>query len=295
MQGRKKAYFESAHYTLYWKLTDEERRDPNAHLYAGYVARRSLGSVKAGDVLWIVNLHLGRLYLVGRMKVALVTSDTGFALEFVNSDKHWQDAEWYAVADRREVEPLRLVDITERVPAYLYAGVETPIVRPFEAIQFRGLRALTDEATELLSGIWYAYQDEAQATRDYVQDYLELTEDDRAYTEGRLVMRTLQERQRSRRLVRQAKQRYRRRDRTLACEACGFSFLDTYGVEYIEAHHADQMASFSGEHQTRVEDLHLLCANCHRVIHSHTPPLSIEQLKDLLQSRRGLHTLKEQP
>lgn len=292
MSGRQ-TYFESSHYTLYWKLTEHERRDLNAHLYAGYVARRSLGQVKAGDVLWIINLHLGHLYLLGRVKVALVTSDSRFALELVNTDKHWQDADWYAVADRRDVEPLRLIDITDRASDLSYASAPMPPLQPLELPAFRGLRELTPQGSELLSGIWYAYQDELQSASDYVEDYLELTEDDRAYAEGRLVMRTLHERQRNRTLVRQAKQRHRRRDRSLSCEVCGFSFVDAYGVDYIEAHHTDQMASFMGEHETRVDDLHLLCANCHRMIHSQTPPLSIEQLKDLLQTRRAQRIVKE--
>lgn len=284
--ARRPAYFEAVHYTLYQRLTDEERRDLNAVLDAHYATGRHLERVKPGDVLWLLNIHGGRLYLLGRVKVAVVTQDALTASDLVNSDKPWRDAPWYAISDRRDVEPLRLIDITGR--ASEIAHMDEGSFEGLGVQRWRALRALHPESAQLLNDLWAAYQDEAIAAQDFVQDYLELTEDDRAYTEGKLVLRTLQERQRNRALIREAKLRHQQRDPQLSCEVCGFSFLEAYGVAYIEAHHGVQLASFTGEQQTRVEDLHLLCANCHRMVHTRTPPLSVEELRQLLLKNKQI-------
>ncbi|PVW05437.1 HNH endonuclease [Microbacterium sp. Gd 4-13] len=55
----------------------------------------------------------------------------------------------------------------------------------------------------------------------------------------------------------------------IACEVCGFDFGQVYGERgegYIEVHHVRPL-HVSGETDTKLDDLALLCANCHRVCH----------------------------
>lgn len=55
----------------------------------------------------------------------------------------------------------------------------------------------------------------------------------------------------------------------IACEVCGFDFGVTFGERgagYIEVHHVRPL-HVSGETATRLSDLALLCANCHRICH----------------------------
>ncbi|HBQ4165108.1 TPA: HNH endonuclease, partial [Escherichia coli] len=67
------------------------------------------------------------------------------------------------------------------------------------------------------------------------------------------------------------------------CEACGFSFADFYGEEfdYIECHHVTPLSE-TGETKTDLEDLILLCANCHRVVHQSSKDMSIDMLRELV-------------
>jgi 5-methylcytosine-specific restriction endonuclease McrA len=55
------------------------------------------------------------------------------------------------------------------------------------------------------------------------------------------------------------------------CMVCEFDFNAFYGpdysVGYIEVHHTKPLSSLRGERVTKIEDLVLLCSNCHRVIH----------------------------
>jgi putative restriction endonuclease len=145
------------------------------------------------------------------------------------------------------------------------------------------LRQLTVNSAQMLDDVWY---NEAY-TPQSVQDFLELTEDEMAYSEGKIVVRTVRQRQRSRQLVNDAKSEFQQgHDGRLYCEVCGFDFEMTYGVEYIEAHHTEPLASLTDETQNTTEALVLLCANCHRVTHSRTPPYSIDELKAMLRNNR---------
>jgi len=65
------------------------------------------------------------------------------------------------------------------------------------------------------------------------------------------------------------------------CDVCGFDFGAEYGElgeGFIEVHHILPL-SVSGETLTRLEDLALLCSNCHRMIHRARPWLTPGELK----------------
>ena len=69
----------------------------------------------------------------------------------------------------------------------------------------------------------------------------------------------------------------------LACEVCDFNFTKTYGIrskDYIECHHKNPLSDTKVGEKTKTEDLALLCANCHRVIHRYKPWISVEKLKE---------------
>lgn len=75
--------------------------------------------------------------------------------------------------------------------------------------------------------------------------------------------------------------------KAISCEACGFDFEKVYGDRgrgFIECHHKKPVSEMEPGQTTKAADLALLCANCHRMVHSKRPWLSIEELKDLLKS-----------
>lgn len=79
----------------------------------------------------------------------------------------------------------------------------------------------------------------------------------------------------------------RRKKRSPAvCEVCGFDFGERYGEHgagYIECHHVVPVAA-AGETVTLEDDLSLVCANCHRMLHRGTPPPTLDQLSALLHA-----------
>ncbi|WEH33174.1 HNH endonuclease [Streptomyces sp. AM 4-1-1] len=109
-------------------------------------------------------------------------------------------------------------------------------------------------------------------------DFLDLLpeaeeEDDYGAPEGRLLLRHHRSRERNKALRKKKIDAVLRQGRQLACEACGFDFEQVYGDRgsgYIECHHVVPLHE-AGERRTRLNDLALICANCHRMIHRRAP------------------------
>lgn len=104
--------------------------------------------------------------------------------------------------------------------------------------------------------------------------------------EGRILTRLHRVRERNRKLVAQRKSKAVRELGYLRCEVCEFDFEQSYGERgrgFIEAHHTQPLATLAVETKTKLEDLALLCANCHRMIHSRRPWLSLEELRAIIR------------
>ena len=104
--------------------------------------------------------------------------------------------------------------------------------------------------------------------------------------EGRLLVRTHYERERNPALVRRKKEVVFAKKGHLACEACGFDFEKIYGERgqgFIECHHTKPLHTLKSGSNTRLDDLVLLCANCHRMVHVTSPWLTMPELVETLR------------
>jgi 5-methylcytosine-specific restriction protein A len=105
--------------------------------------------------------------------------------------------------------------------------------------------------------------------------------------EGRLKLVEHFRRERNRAIIKAKKQQVLRATGCLTCEVCGFDFARVYGHlgrGFCEVHHKVPLAEVSTEITTTLEDLAILCANCHRMVHSTNPFKSVEELKRLVTS-----------
>ena len=101
--------------------------------------------------------------------------------------------------------------------------------------------------------------------------------------EGRILKRIHSVRERNRKLVNDAKSAYIRKHGSLFCQLCGFSFADTYGemgLDFIEAHHIKPVSTIKAGEETRIEDLMMVCANCHRMLHRADPLENLDALRE---------------
>lgn len=106
--------------------------------------------------------------------------------------------------------------------------------------------------------------------------------------EGRVLTRLHRVRERNRKLVLACKERALKRHGKLSCAACAFDFKAVYGPSaegLIEVHHTKPIHTLTEGSKTNIDDLALLCANCHRVVHSSRRWLTVAQVQDLLARR----------
>ena len=94
----------------------------------------------------------------------------------------------------------------------------------------------------------------------------------RTYSEGAVLQVTLSKAERDGYLRKAALKKY-----GLVCHVCDWK---PKTPNQIQIHHLDPIAE--GERKTTLDDVRPLCGNCHLLAHSVRPPLTLEQMKDIL-------------
>ena len=70
----------------------------------------------------------------------------------------------------------------------------------------------------------------------------------------------------------------------LNCQVCNFNFEEFYGAQgklFIECHHITPLSKLKPSTVTKLEDLAIVCSNCHRMLHRKPYP-SLTQLRSKL-------------
>ncbi len=150
--------------------------------------------------------------------------------------------------------------------------------------------------------VWAEFADNPTALKKVVASILDVTqvataedapflpEDDLTEAvEGQLLTRMHRYRERNATIVKRKKAAYLKQHGHLCCEACGFDFHATYGERgggFIECHHTKPVSELAAGETTKLADLVLLCANCHRMVHASRPWWTVEDLKEALSVRR---------
>jgi 5-methylcytosine-specific restriction enzyme A len=113
-----------------------------------------------------------------------------------------------------------------------------------------------------------------------------LEDDDEAFIEGRVLTREHKFRERNRLLVNKKKKQALKATGRLQCEICEFDFFTIYGEigrNFAECHHTLPVSELAEARETRLSDLAIVCANCHRMLHRARPWKTIQELKKLLR------------
>ena len=106
--------------------------------------------------------------------------------------------------------------------------------------------------------------------------------------EGRILLRIHRQKERNRRLVALKKRQAFDSTGRLTCEACGFDFATVYGSlgeGFAECHHRSPLSELTEVTRTRLSDLAIVCANCHRMLHRQ-PVHTVEEIRDLIAACR---------
>jgi len=113
----------------------------------------------------------------------------------------------------------------------------------------------------------------------------ELIDEDEEFAEGRILTRLHKQRERNPSLIKKKKKKVLADTGKLECEVCRFDFAINYGVKlgygFAECHHKKPVSELKKGETTKLTDLAIVCANCHRMLHRARPWLSLEELKSL--------------
>lgn len=75
------------------------------------------------------------------------------------------------------------------------------------------------------------------------------------------------------------------------CLACGLSLAEKYGEVaqgLIHVHHLRQLADINSKYQVDpIQDLRTVCPTCHAVIHTRTPPFTIEEIQIMIANAQN--------
>lgn len=147
------------------------------------------------------------------------------------------------------------------------------------------------------SNVWYADSPESKVHVQRVlnligKGYSEKLQDLDRFMSGkegnpRLVAHL--QRERNQKLVQKKKKQALDATGKLSCEVCDFdfeSFFGEIGEGFCEVHHLQPLSKMDGEVNTTLEDLAIVCSNCHRILHRHNPMLTSAQLKKAIATNR---------
>jgi hypothetical protein len=270
----------SRHFLKYWL---PESITPSLELpnqLFKHAASDQYKRVSVGDELWGVTVESGRLYLFGHMKIHRTLSRDEAAAQLELTEERLMEGEVHVVPEIPEL--IDFIDITDIAPELRFVSSRDRLVftdSTFDVQQLRTMRELTLETGLLFQEIW----NDAQQPKD--------EQPGQSYVEGKRELRVHYQRERNRSLVAHAKRDFIDKNGSLYCEVCGFSFSKKYGdlgMNFIEAHHRKPLSEAQeATVETSIEDLAMVCANCHRMLHRQKPWLSIDELRDILERNGG--------
>ncbi|RYY45760.1 MAG: HNH endonuclease [Chitinophagaceae bacterium] len=120
---------------------------------------------------------------------------------------------------------------------------------------------------------------------DLKHEIAKIEEDDLTRTdgviEGEILYKLHKVRERDSKIIEEKKKYYYNQHGQLDCEACKFQFQPFYGnigSGFIECHHKNPLFTLQAETKTMLNDLALVCSNCHRMLHRSREYLSIDDL-----------------
>ncbi|HHQ8912124.1 TPA: HNH endonuclease [Bacillus cereus] len=196
----------------------------------------------------------------------------------------------------------------EIIEAIKDLGGEAGLEEIYDEIKIRGNRTLTDAYTDTIRGEIYKYSSDSRVFKgkddlfysvegkgkgrwglrkyEASRENVDLTEDDAGFPEGKRRLRIHIYKERNSKVIRLAKERFMEaHGGRLFCEICEFDYSEKYGEigdGYIEGHHTIPISQLEEGSVTRVEDIVLVCANCHRMLHRKRPWLNKEEIQRLI-------------
>ncbi len=88
--------------------------------------------------------------------------------------------------------------------------------------------------------------------------------------------------------VKRKKAQFKRDHGSIKCQICDFDFFEAYGdigEDFCEVHHNVPLSQLTDRRRLSLDDLTVVCSNCHRMIHRTKPMMDVESFKRLYRKR----------
>lgn len=107
--------------------------------------------------------------------------------------------------------------------------------------------------------------------------------------EGQPILRLHLSRERNSKIVEQKKKLVRSLTGKLECEICSMDFEGIYGElghGFAECHHKKPLSLRDKNEETELNDLAIVCSNCHRMLHRKHPWLTLDELREIYEKQK---------
>lgn len=176
---------------------------------------------------------------------------------------------------------MKLCNFLRLDPSYTGAGLRAGSHRDEEVWnEFAQDRSRLHTVSQSIRDTLQSTGEEAQSLR------LVTNEDSEEAPEGSVLTKLHKIRERNREIIEKKKRKTLDVKGRLECEVCTFDFTETYGSlgnGFMECHHTTPISKLQPGQKTRLSDLALVCANCHRMLHRGPKWLSVEELRPLVK------------
>jgi 5-methylcytosine-specific restriction protein A len=240
--------------------------------------------VSVGDLVYVVTVIEGELYLCGKLVVGKICDVNEAAAVLGRKPEDLWKANEHIVASSATPMHFHLkvdLELTKRLQFKTTEGIQTPKIKPSGHLVEQTLRTVREldsaSATQLdkfLPPLKKLFSSDGEIFPEEIVDT-------QTYYEGATKKITVNIYERD------ANARQACIDiHGVDCFVCGFNFQSVYGPVgngFIHVHHLKPLSEIrAGYELDPVEDLRPVCPNCHAMIHKKIPAYTIEEMKNLL-------------
>jgi predicted HNH restriction endonuclease len=234
------------------------------------------GDVRAGDGLLIWMAAGAKRQPRGVVAFATVLTDPEAMMEPAALQQYWQNSAGSETLRRAWIRYERLPNVP-----LLLGGPHDAQLLDLKVSRSQGNGVFTVSESQWRQ-VWQLAAGSSPLPAPITVNHSELY--DFSDVEGRRRLMLHYRIERSRQLVLRKKAIVLQRTGQLACECCGFDFANTYGPQgggVCECHHVHPLHTLLQETISTLEDVAIVCANCHRMLH-HIPDCTPQTLREIL-------------
>lgn len=114
-------------------------------------------------------------------------------------------------------------------------------------------------------------------------------DEDLEYSEGSKELKHHYKIERNYKVIKLAKEKFIQKNKRLFCEICGFDFEKIYGdigKDFIEGHHSIPISKMDDNQKTKIQDIIMVCSNCHSMLHRKKNYLDSLKLKEIINRNK---------